>query len=141
MSKRIIRSYEGLIKLPTFKERFEYLKLNGHIGDATFGYERYLNQEFYSSARWKKFRRDAIVRDDGCDLAMEGHTIFDRIVIHHINPVTIDDIEKDSSVLMDMNNVVCVSWTTHMAIHYGDYALLPKDPVERRLNDMCPWLE
>ena len=137
--KRIIRSYSALIELPTFEERFEYLKLSSKIGDATFGYERYLNQIFYASPEWKAFRREVIIRDGGLDLAMEGYDILTRIEIHHINPITPEDIETNSSLLMDMDNVVCTSSRTHKAIHYGDASLLPKDPVIRRPNDMCPW--
>ena len=138
-SKRIIRSYEALIRIPTFLERFEYLKLDGKVGESTFGYERYLNQVFYSSPEWRRFRNEVIIRDMGLDLGIEGHDIFDRIEIHHINPITIEDIEKNSPLLMDMDNVICTSSRTHKAIHYGDSSLLPKDPVIRRPNDMCPW--
>lgn len=138
-SKRIIRSYEALIKIPTFEERFEYLKLSSKVGDSTFGYERYLNQIFYCSPEWRKFRDEVIIRDMGLDLAMKDHDIFDRIEIHHINPITPEDIENRSPLLMDMDNVVCTSSRTHKAIHYGDASLLIKDPVIRRPNDTCPW--
>lgn len=138
--KRIIRSYEALMRLPTFEERFEYLKLGGLIGEQTFGGKRHLNQFFYSSPDWKRFRRQVIIRDGGCDLGVEGHEIFDRIEIHHINPITIEDIENGSTLLMDMDNVICTSGLTHKAIHYGDASLLPKDPIERKPNDTCPWL-
>lgn len=138
-SKRIIRSYEALIKIPTFEERFEYLKLSSKVGDSTFGYERYLNQIFYCSPEWRKFRDEVIIRDMGLDLAMKDHDIFDRIEIHHINPITPEDIENRSPLLMDMDNVVCTSSRTHKAIHYGDASLLVKDPIIRRPNDTCPW--
>ena len=134
------KSYSELIKLPTLKERFDYLKLSSKIGEPTFGYERYLNQLFYSSGEWKRFRRDVIIRDNGCDLGIDGYDVKDRIEIHHINPVSIEDIERNASCLMDMDNVICTSSKTHKAIHYGDESLLPKDPVERKPNDMCPWL-
>ncbi len=139
-TKRIIRSYEGLIKIPTFEERFEYLKLSGRIGETTFGSDRFLNQVFYNSPEWKRFRKAVIVRDNGCDLGVDGYEIYDRVIIHHINPITPEDIEERSSVLMDMDNVICVSFNTHEAIHYGDASLLPKAPIERYPNDMCPWL-
>lgn len=139
--KKIIRSYDALIKIPTFLERFEYLKLSSKIGEETFGYERYLNQIFYSSPEWKRFRNEVIIRDMGLDLGVEGHDIPDRIEIHHINPITPEDIEKRSPLLMDMDNVICTSGRTHKAIHYGDESLLVHDPVIRRPNDMCPWRE
>lgn len=138
-SKKIIRSYTALLRLPTFLERFEYLKLSSKVGESTFGYERYLNQVFYCSPEWRRFRDEVIIRDMGLDLGVEGYTIPDRIEIHHINPITIDDIENRSSLLMDMDNVICTSSRTHKAIHYGDDSLLPKDPVIRMPNDMCPW--
>lgn len=137
---RKTRSYEELIRLPTFEERYEYLKLSGRVGESTFGYERMLNQSFYASQEWKKFRRSVIIRDNGCDLGIEGYEIFDRIIVHHINPITPDDIEMNSSALMNMNNVICVSFGTHEAIHFGDSSLLPKAPIQRYSNDMSPWL-
>lgn len=140
-SKRIFRSYEALIKIPTFEERFEYLKLSSKIGEATFGYERYLNQAFYGSPEWKAFRRQVIIRDNGCDLACKDHDIVGKVIIHHINPITPEEIESASPLLMDLDNVVCVSYDTHQAIHYGDASLLPKDYIPRAPNDMCPWLE
>ena len=139
-TKRIIRSYEGLIKITTFEERFEYLKLSGRIGETTFGSDRFLNQVFYNSPEWKRFRKAVIIRDNGCDLGVDGYEIYDRVIIHHINPITPEDIEERSSALMDMDNVICVSFNTHEAIHYGDASLLPKAPIERYPNDMCPWL-
>ena len=135
----IDRKYSELIKLNTFEERFEYLKLSAIIGDKTFGNERFLNQKFYGSSEWKDFRRKVIIRDNGCDLAFEDNPIYDRIEIHHINPITMEDIENRSSNLMDMENVVCVSSRTHKAIHYGNSDSLPKPFVERRPNDTCPW--
>lgn len=140
-SKRIFRSYEALIKIPTFEERFEYLRLSSKIGEATFGFERYLNQAFYGSPEWKAFRRQVIIRDNGCDLACEDHDIVGKVIIHHINPITPEEIESASPLLMDLDNVVCVSYDTHQAIHYGDASLLPKDYIPRTPNDMCPWLE
>ena len=135
------RSYSELIRLPTFEERFDYLKFSAKIGEATFGFERYLNQIFYTSKEWRKFRRDIIIRDNGCDMAMEDYDIYGRIEVHHINPITVKMIENNDPLLMDPENVVCVSPNTHKAIHYGDKDLLPKGPIERKPNDMCPWLQ
>ena len=133
------RSYSNLIRLPTFEERFDYLKFSAKIGEKTFGYERYLNQLFYRSKEWKVFRREVIIRDNGFDLGLEGYDIPDHIEVHHINPITIEMIDQNDSLLFDMENVICASPRTHKAIHYGDRNLLPKLPVERRPNDMCPW--
>lgn len=136
----IYRSYHELIRLPTFQERFDFLKLGGVIGKSTFGFERQLNQALYSSYEWQRFRKDVIVRDNGCDLAMEGRDILgDRIIIHHINPLTVDDLRNRSSAIFDMDNVVCTSFNTHEAIHFGDASLLPKEHQERKPNDTCPW--
>lgn len=139
MSTKMNRCYSDLIKLKTFEERYEYLKFSAKIGEATFGYERYLNQMFYGSPEWKAFRRDVIIRDNGMDLGLEGYDITDRIEVHHINPITPEMIERNDPMLMDMENVICTSSRTHKAIHYGDKSLLPKDPIERKPNDTCPW--
>lgn len=125
--------------MKTFDERYEYLKLSAKIGEATFGYERYLNQIFYGSPEWKAFRRDVIIRDNGMDLGLDGYDIGDRIEVHHINPITSEMIENNDPLLMDMENVICTSSKTHKAIHYGDKSLLPKGPIERMPNDTCPW--
>lgn len=136
----IYRSYHELIRLPTFQERFDFLKLGGVIGKSTFGFERQLNQALYSSYEWQRFRKNVIVRDNGCDLAMEGRDILgDRIIIHHINPLTLDDLRNRSFAIFDMDNVVCTSFNTHEAIHFGDASLLPKEHQERKPNDTCPW--
>lgn len=134
------RSYRELVRLSTFKERYDYLRLGGIVGQATFGSDRYLNQILYTSPEWRSFREEVILRDNGCDLGVEGRDILaDRIIIHHINPLTVEDVEKRSPVIFDLNNVICVSHKTHQAIHYGDESLLPKDPIERKPNDTCPW--
>ena len=136
----IIKSYSELIKIPTYKERFEYLRLNGIVGKDTFGYDRYLNQAFYNSPEWRRFRRDIIIRDNGCDLACEGYEIRGKIILHHINPITQDDlISRRRDVLFDPENIICVTHNTHNAIHYGDANLLIIGPVERTANDTCPW--
>lgn len=138
-TKRTIKTYSELITLPTFEERYYYLKLDGVVGRETFGFDRYLNQAFYSSEEWKRFRRDVIIRDNGCDLGIEDRAIGRFITIHHINPITVDDIIQRSSCLFDLNNVICVSDNTHRAIHYGDEDLLIKAPIERSRYDTCPW--
>lgn len=134
------RSFRELSRLKTFDERFAYLRLGGIVGESTFGSDRYLNQILYKSPEWRSFRNDVIIRDNGCDLAIPGRDILgDRIIIHHINPLTVEDVENRNPAIFDLDNVVCVSHNTHEAIHYGDESLLPKDPVERRPNDTCPW--
>lgn len=134
------RSYHELARLKTFEERYEYLRLSGMVGQSTFGSDRYLNQALYTSPEWKSFRNRIIIRDNGCDLGIEGRDVLgDRIIIHHINPLTVEDVENRSPVIFDPDNVVCVSHNTHQAIHYGDRSLLQKDPVERTPNDTCPW--
>lgn len=134
------RNYKGLIRLKTFIERYDYLRIGGVVGESTFGFERYLNQVLYTSPEWRRFRRDVIVRDNGCDMAMPGREILgDRIIIHHIIPLTVKDVEDRSPAIFDMNNVVCVSFNTHQAIHYGDETLLPEEFKERTPNDTCPW--
>lgn len=133
-------SYSHLITLPTFEERYHYLKLGGVVGEETFGYDRYLNQVFYSSKEWKTFRRDIIVRDMGCDLGIEDREIGRTILIHHMNPITLADIhQRNLDVLLNPENVICTSLNTHNAIHYGDESLLVLPPIERSRNDTCPW--
>lgn len=139
MNQKIIRTYSELIQLKTFEERFEYLKLDGIVGRETFGFDRYLNQMFYTSIEWKKFRRDIILRDNGCDLAIPGLDIVGKIFIHHLNPITKEDILNQTEYLMNPEFVICSSKLTHDAIHYGDSDLLPKGPVERKRNDTCLW--
>lgn len=135
----MIRSYSEMLQYPSFMERFRYLMLNGQVGDMTFGGRRYLNQVFYSSPEWKRTRRRVIIRDNGCDLGVEGYEIHGPIYVHHLNPITTDDIEERSPKLFDMDNLICVSYLTHEAITYGSEDILPKDPVVRKPNDTCPW--
>lgn len=135
----LTKSYRSLILLPTFKERFEYLKLSGSVGESTFGFDRYLNQRFYQSREWRQFRSKVIARDEGNDMGIKDYPISGTVIIHHINPLSVKDFEEQSDLLFDMNNVICVSHNTHEAIHYGDSSLLPKDPIERRPNDTIPW--
>lgn len=136
----MIRTYSELIKLPTFDERFEYLKLKGKVGFETFGYDRYLNQNFYKSSLWRSVRNRVINRDMGRDLGVEGHEIYGKIIIHHMNPITINDIEENTSYLMNPEYLICVSYDTHQAIHYGDRNLLAEKGLNERFpNDTCPW--
>lgn len=133
------KSYKELRQLKTFSERFEYLKLSGLVGQETFGSDRYLNQMFYRSPKWKKVRGEVIVRDNGCDLGVDGYEIGAGVIVHHLNPITEEDILDDRPSLYDPNNLICVSHSTHNALHYGDASLLPKPLVERKPFDTCPW--
>lgn len=135
----MVRTYSELIKIPTFLERFKYLKLNGSVGVDTFGFDRYLNQTFYRSYEWKRLRNDIIVRDMGCDLGLEGYDIFDKILVHHMNPIGPNDIIHRSDYLLDPEFLICTSKLTHDAIHYGDEQILYQDPVIRTPGDTCPW--
>lgn len=135
----IIRTYSELIQLPTFEERFRYLQLKGTVGADTFGFDRYMNQIFYRSQRWKEVRDAVIIRDNGCDLGILGREIYGKIIIHHMNPIRLSDIENESAYLLNPEYLICVTHNTHNAIHYGDEELLVKLPVERRRNDTCPW--
>ena len=139
MTMKNIKTYSELITIPTFEERFEYLKLDGQVGVETFGFNRYLNQAFYKSDEWLSIRDYVITRDNGCDLGMDGYEIYGRILIHHINPITKDDIIQRSRILLDPENLITTVKRTHDAIHYGDSNLLIKAPIERRKNDTCPW--
>ena len=132
-------TYSELSTLPTFKERSAYLRLGGRVGEDTFGFDRYLNQAFYKSEEWRSIRDHVITRDNGCDLGMEGHEIFGRILIHHMNPIRKEDIINRSDILLNPEYLLCTIKNTHDAIHYGDESLLVIAPVERRKNDTCPW--
>lgn len=137
---RTIRTYSELITLPTFEDRYEYLKLNGKIGEETFGFDRYINQQLYQrSQKWKSVRDKVIIRDNGCDLSMEGYEIWGKIIIHHMNPITIEDIERESDFVFNQEYLISTSLNTHNAIHYGDENLLIKAPIERTKYDTCPW--
>lgn len=137
---KILKTYSEMIRFKTFIERFEYLKLRGKVGDETFGYSRYVNQRFYHTQEWKDVRDKVIIRDNGCDLGIEDREIRDRILIHHINPITEQDIVERNPAIFDPENLVCVSKATHDAIHYGDSNLLINDtPIIRTKNDTCPW--
>jgi hypothetical protein len=133
------RTYSELSKLSTFEERFQYLKLGGSVGESTFGFDRYLNQIFYKSKLWKRIRDEVIFRDCGCDLGVSGREIFGSVIIHHMNPITIKDIEADSKFLTDPEYLITTTHNTHNAIHYSDEKLLMTGPIERTKNDTCPW--
>lgn len=135
----VIRSYSELIQIPTFIERFHYLALNGRVAEETFGFDRYLNQRFYRSAEWRRVRDYVIARDCGCDLACSGNEIYDRIYIHHMNPITRKDILDIREEMLDPEYLVCASHNTHNAIHYGDESLLFCPLPERRPGDTTPW--
>lgn len=134
-----IKTYSELIKIPTFIDRFSYLKLDGHVGDETFGFDRYLNQQFYHSREWRRIRDYVIARDLGCDLGIEGYEIHGKIYIHHLNPITQKDIVHSNEDMIDPEFLICATHNTHNALHYGDESLLVTDPIERRPNDTCPW--
>jgi len=134
------KRYSELQKLNTFEERFEYAKLDGQVGLDTFGFDRYMNQQFYRSKEWRDIRDKVIVRDNGCDLGMPGHEIAGRIYIHHLNPLTLEDIENSTEFLLNLDNLICVSQETHNAIHYGDDSILNKNNItDRKQYDTCPW--
>lgn len=136
----MIRCYQELKGIPDFKGRYEYLKLLGSVGEITFGGNRYLNQSFYRSSEWKRVRNIVIVRDNGCDLGVDGYDIHGKIFIHHMNPLMIKDITNATEFLLDPEYLICVSHLTHNAIHYGDEDLLPSNSiVERAPNDTVPW--
>ena len=134
-----IRTYSELITFPSFKERYEYLRLGGAIGESTFGFDRYLNQKFYKSEEWLAVRDFVIIRDSGCDLAIEDREIHDRILVHHMNPIRVEDISYKTKYLLDPEFLICTSKLTHDAIHYSDSSLLFTSITERRKNDTCPW--
>lgn len=136
---QLIRCYRELQRLPTFEERYEYLRVGGLIGESTFGFERYLNQMMYTSQQWKRIRDQVIIRDNGCDLGLEDFPISGPIIIHHMNPITVEQIEESASEIFDPEFLICVSRKTHNAIHYGDKGLLPQLPVDRTPGDTCLW--
>ena len=134
-----IRTYSERITLSTFEERYKYLQLSSSIGEETFGFDRYLNQNFYRSKEWKRIRDFVIIRDNGCDLGIEDRTIHGKIIIHHMNPIRTKDIQDVSDYLLNPEYLICTTHQTHNAIHYGDENLLVRNPIERTANDTCPW--
>ena len=139
MNMTTIRTYSQLKQLQTFEERYDYLKLGGVVGEDTFGFDRYMNQNFYRSREWKRVRDEVIMRDNGCDLGIDGHEIRGKILIHHMNPITSEDIHRVSEYLLNPEYLICVTHRTHNAIHYGDESLIVTAPIERTQNDTCPW--
>lgn len=140
MNMKTNRSYSELITIPTFIERYRYLRIGGKVGAETFGYDRYLNQILYRTKEWRRFRSGIIVRDNGCDLGCEGYEIVGQnILVHHINPITVEDVLRRDSKVFDPDNVISTILNTHNAIHYGDESLLITEPIERKPNDTCPW--
>lgn len=135
----MIKTYSELIKLNTLKSRFEYLKLSDKVGKKTFGFDRYMNQRFYKSAEWKRLRDKIIIRDNGCDMGLQDYPISGRIIIHHMNPLTPDEILFNGDFLLNVDNLICVSHNTHNAIHYGNFDLIDNEPIVRTKNDTCPW--
>lgn len=138
VTKRI-RTYSELSDISSFEERYEYLKLDGAVGVATFGFDRYLNQRFYQSKEWKDIRNHIIARDCGCDLGVIGYEIYGKIYIHHMNPIMVSDLRHNTRFLLEPEYLICTTHNTHNAIHYGNKELLILEPIERRANDTCPW--
>lgn len=139
MIDRRIKTYSELIKLETFEERFRYLKLSANVGDETFGFDRYLNQLFYQSSEWKRIRNEVIIRDNACDLGITDRELDKRIIIHHMNPITKEDLIHQTDFLLNPEYLICTCHRTHSAIHYGDESILEPVIVERTKNDTCPW--
>ena len=135
----MIKTYSDLRRLSTFEERYAFLKLGGAVGSATFGFDRYLNQMFYRSTLWRRARTEVIARDYGCDMGVEGHEIYDKVIVHHMNPLTADDIIHSNLDIINPEFLICVSHDTHNAIHYGDESLLPKPVISRQPGDTKLW--
>lgn len=134
-----IRTYRELSLLSTFLERFHYLQMHGQVGDITFGFDRYLNQTLYQTRRWKRTRDLVIIRDNGCDLGLVGYEMHGVILVHHMNPLRLEDIEHERDEIFDPEYLISTCLRTHQAIHYGDESLLPQLPIQRRPGDTCPW--
>ncbi len=135
----MIKTYSQLSRLTTFEERFDYLSLKGHVGEETYGFDRWINQRFYKSSEWKQVRYYVIERDAGCDLGIPGREIQNHIIVHHINPILVNDISDSTEFLLNPEYLICTTERTHNAIHYGDASLLLTMPPERKPNDTCPW--
>lgn len=135
----IMRTYDELIRYDSFEDRYNYLKLIGHVGESTFGFDRYMNQVLYHSRRWQKIRDEVIIRDDGCDMGLADFIIYDKIVVHHMNPISIEDIENESDTIFDPRFLICVSVSTHNAIHFGDEKMIPRGPIQRFSGDTKLW--
>ena len=140
MIRMIIKTYTELSRLPTFEERYRYLRLGGRVGKDTFGFDRWINQFFYQrSQEWKRVRDHVIVRDNGCDLGIPGREIYERIIVHHMNPISMEDFENQTEFLLEPEFLISTTHNTHNAIHYGDENLLITGPIIRTKNDTCPW--
>lgn len=139
MMTNTIKCYSELIRIPTFKERYEYLRLNGAVGKETFGFDRYMNQAFYRSPEWKRVRDYVIARDNGCDLGFDGREIYGKVIIHHMNPILPEDIRDRNDMILDPEYLITTVHGTHLAIHYGDDNMLVQEPVTRYAGDTCPW--
>lgn len=135
----MLRCYSDLIRLPSLQERFEYLRLNGEVGEELFGYARYLNQEFYHGSEWGDVREQVIIRDNGCDLGLHGWKIVGNIYVHHMNPITLEQLKDRDPILLDPEYLISCSYNTHQAITWGNASLLPQPLVVRRPGDTCPW--
>ena len=135
----MVKTYQELCLLDTFEERYRYLSLKGFVGADTFGHDRYLNQRFYTSREWKQVRAQVIVRDNGCDLGIQGREIFDKVIIHHLNPMSVEDVALSDESIFDLNNLITTCHRTHNAIHYGDESFLPSPLLERRPGDTKLW--
>jgi hypothetical protein len=133
------RTYSELYRLNTFEERYHYLQLRGTLGAQTFGFDRWINQSFYKSVEWRSVRNQVIVRDDGCDLGIPGYEIYSGLIVHHMNPISVQDLEHGEDWIIDPEFLITTSLQTHNAIHYGDESLLPRGPVERKLGDTTLW--
>ena len=134
-----MKTYSELRRFSTFLDRYRYLQLHGHVGEDTFGFDRWLNQKFYRSSEWKAIRQEVILRDNACDLGCEGFEIHSNLLIHHMNPITARDIVQRTDLILNPEYLICVSFETHQAIHFGDESLLPIEPESRKPNDTCPW--
>lgn len=135
----IMRTYDELIQYDSFEDRYNYLKLVGHVGESTFGFDRYMNQVLYHSRRWQKVRDQVIIRDDGCDMGLADFIIYDKIIVHHMNPISIEDIENERDSIFDPRFLICVSVSTHNAIHFGDEGMISKRPIQRSPGDTKLW--
>ena len=135
----MIRTFSDLSRIDSFEDRYKYLQLRGEVGWATFGFDRYMNQQFYRSSEWRHVRQHVIARDQGCDLGVDGYEIFDRIYIHHMNPMTVEDIEHGNNEILDPEFLISTTMNTHNAIHFGDESLLPRPHVDRRPGDTKLW--
>lgn len=135
----IMRTYDELIQYDSFEDRYNYLKLVRYVGESTFGFDRYMNQALYHSRRWQRVRDEVIIRDDGCDMGLADFMIYDKIIVHHMNPISVEDIKNENDAIFDPRFLICVSTSTHNAIHFGDERLIPRGPIRRSPGDIKLW--